>query len=96
MKNGTVISSATAGTPVRLIAPVSAAAAEIEQHRAYLMRYASLQLRDAGAAEDAVQDTLMAALEDEFSIEMDIDDIIDFSSFEVGKTLLNKYGVTFA
>ncbi|NBU38542.1 MAG: acyl carrier protein [Actinobacteria bacterium] len=36
------------------------------------------------------------ALEDEFSIEMDIDDIIDFSSFEVGKTLLNKYGVTFA
>jgi len=37
--------------------------AEIEQHRAYLMRYASLQLRDAGAAEDAVQDTLIAALE---------------------------------
>ena len=39
---------------------------------------------------------LMAALEDEFSIEMDIDDIIDFSSFEVGKTLLSKYGVQFA
>lgn len=38
---------------------------------------------------------LMAALEDEFSIEMDIDDIIDFSSFEVGKTLLSKYGVQF-
>lgn len=37
--------------------------AEIEQHRAYLLRYASLQLRDAGAAEDAVQDTLIAALE---------------------------------
>jgi RNA polymerase sigma-70 factor (ECF subfamily) len=36
---------------------------EIEQHRAYLLRYASLQLRDAGAAEDAVQDTLIAALE---------------------------------
>lgn len=35
----------------------------IEQHRTYLLRYASLQLRDAGAAEDAVQDTLIAALE---------------------------------
>lgn len=35
----------------------------IEQHRAYLLRYASLHLRDAGAAEDAVQDTLTAALE---------------------------------
>jgi RNA polymerase sigma-70 factor, ECF subfamily len=41
----------------------------IEQHRPYLLRYASLQLRDAGAAEDAVQDTLIAALEgiDRFS-----------------------------
>jgi RNA polymerase sigma-70 factor (ECF subfamily) len=36
---------------------------DIEPHRAYLLRYASLQLRDAGAAEDAVQDTLIAALE---------------------------------
>lgn len=41
----------------------------IEQHREYLLRYATLQLRDAGAAEDAVQDTLIAALEgrDRFS-----------------------------
>ncbi len=37
--------------------------AEIERHRSYLLRYASLQLRDAGAAEDAVQDTLIAGLE---------------------------------
>lgn len=36
---------------------------EIERHRSYLLRYASLQLRDAGAAEDAVQDTLIAGLE---------------------------------
>lgn len=41
----------------------AAARADIEQHRLYLLRYASLQLRDAGAAEDAVQDTLVAALE---------------------------------
>jgi RNA polymerase sigma-70 factor (ECF subfamily) len=30
--------------------------------RPYLLRYASLQLRDAAAAEDAVQETLVAAL----------------------------------
>lgn len=42
---------------------------EIEQHRPYLLRYSLLQLRDAGAAEDAVQDALIAALEgrDRFS-----------------------------
>jgi len=42
---------------------------QVEQHRSYLLRYAMLQLRDAGAAEDAVQDTLIAALEgfDRFS-----------------------------
>jgi len=34
----------------------------VERERAYLLRYASLQLRDAQAAEDAVQDTLLAAL----------------------------------
>ena len=36
---------------------------EIEQHRGYLMRYALLQLRDRTAAEDAVQETLLAAVE---------------------------------
>jgi len=34
----------------------------VERERPYLLRYASLQLRDAQAAEDAVQDTLVAAL----------------------------------
>ena len=37
---------------------------------------------------------LIAALEESFEIEMDIDDIIDFSSYEVGKKILKKYGVT--
>ena len=37
--------------------------------------------------------TLVAALEDEFDIMMDTDDIIDFSSFEVGKQILKKYDV---
>ena len=34
----------------------------VEGERAYLLRYATLQLRDAHAAEDAVQETLLAAL----------------------------------
>lgn len=37
--------------------------AGIEAHRDYLLRYARLQLRDATAAEDAVQETLLAALQ---------------------------------
>ena len=36
--------------------------ARVEAERAYLLRYASLQLRDRHAAEDAVQETLLAAL----------------------------------
>jgi RNA polymerase sigma-70 factor (ECF subfamily) len=36
---------------------------ELEQHRPYLLRFALLQLRDRTAAEDAVQDTLLAALQ---------------------------------
>jgi RNA polymerase sigma-70 factor, ECF subfamily len=39
----------------------------VEGERAYLVRYASLQLRDAHAAEDAVQETLVAALAGEAS-----------------------------
>ena len=35
----------------------------MEEYRAYLMRYALLQLRDINAAEDAVQETLLAALQ---------------------------------
>ncbi|HEY7905198.1 MAG TPA: sigma-70 family RNA polymerase sigma factor [Casimicrobiaceae bacterium] len=35
---------------------------EIESHRGYLMRVAQLQLRDRESAEDAVQETLLAAL----------------------------------
>jgi len=36
--------------------------AQLEQQRAYLLRFAALQLRDASAAEDVVQETLLAAL----------------------------------
>lgn len=36
---------------------------------------------------------LMNTLEEEFNIELDIDDIIDFSSYEKGQEILLKYGV---
>lgn len=38
---------------------------------------------------------LMAALEEAFGIELEIDDIIDFSSYEKGKQILAKYQVVF-
>jgi acyl carrier protein len=36
---------------------------------------------------------LIASLEEVFEVEMDIDDIIDFSSYEKGKELMKKYDV---
>jgi RNA polymerase sigma-70 factor (ECF subfamily) len=41
----------------------------VQGERAYLLRYASLQLRDSHAAEDAVQETLLAALAGEASFQ---------------------------
>ena len=40
---------------------------QVESERPYLVRYAALQLRDAHAAEDAVQEALLAALAGEAS-----------------------------
>jgi acyl carrier protein len=37
--------------------------------------------------------TLIANLEDEFDIMMEMEDIVDFSSYLVGKELVKKYGV---
>ena len=39
--------------------------------------------------------TLMSALEDGFSISLDTDDIVDFSSFKKGFEILEKYEVKF-
>lgn len=38
---------------------------------------------------------LVAALEEAFGITLDIDDMIDLSSFEKGMEILNKYDVQF-
>src|SRR5262252_367391 len=43
--------------------PGAATPLELEQHRPYLLRFALLQLRDRSAAEDAVQETLLAAIQ---------------------------------
>lgn len=37
--------------------------------------------------------TLMSALEEEFKITLETDDIIDFSSYNKGKEILKKYNV---
>jgi acyl carrier protein len=39
---------------------------------------------------------LIAALEETFDVMMSTDDIVDFSSYEKGKELLNKYDITVA
>lgn len=36
---------------------------------------------------------LMSIIEKQFNIHMEIDDIIDFSSYKKGKTLLKKYNI---
>lgn len=53
------------GSPTPFQAPLPPAhdlEARIQAERPYLLRYASLQLRDRDAAEDAVQEALLAAL----------------------------------
>ena len=54
-----------------------------------------LKYQDIPAWDSVGHMALMAVLEDVFEIELDIDDIIEFSSFEFGKTILGKYSVEF-
>lgn len=54
-----------------------------------------LKYQDIQAWDSVGHMGLVAALEDEFQIEMEIDDIIDMSSFVKGKEILSKYGVNF-
>lgn len=37
--------------------------------------------------------SLIARVEDEFSVSLDIDDVIDFDSFTSGMEILRRYGV---
>ena len=54
---------------------------------------ANLKYQDIAAWDSVGHMSLMTELEETFGIEMDIDDIIEFSSFEVGHTILAKYNV---
>src|SRR5215467_3674943 len=58
-----VPSQSWAGTIRFQAMPAIATPLELEQHRPYLLRFALLQLRDRSAAEDAVQETLLAAIQ---------------------------------
>ncbi len=54
----------------------------------------SLKYQDISAWDSVGHMALMAAIEERFQIELDIDDIIEFSSFEIGRTILAKYKIT--
>ena len=58
---------------------------------------AGLKYQDIAAWDSVGHMGLIAALEDTFDIMMDTDDIIDLSSYEKGKEILEKdrYGVKF-
>ena len=53
----------------------------------------NLKYQDVNEWDSVGHMSLIAELEDNFEIEMDIDDIIDFSSYEKGKEILKKYNV---
>jgi acyl carrier protein len=52
-----------------------------------------LKYQDIDAWDSVGHMALMTAIEEAFGIEIDIDDIVDFSSFEFGRTILAKYNV---
>ena len=39
---------------------------------------------------------LITEIENAFEVQLEVDDVIDFSSFEIGQGILSKYGVKFA
>jgi hypothetical protein len=63
---------------------------QLREDQLFGLVYQSVQLWDSVG-----HMTLIAALEDAFDIMMDMDDIVDLSSFEKGKVLLGKYGIKF-
>lgn len=55
----------------------------------------SLEYQSIQAWDSVGHMALMAALEDEFDIMLEMDDIVDFGSYETGLKTLEKYGVSF-
>lgn len=54
-----------------------------------------LKYQDIEAWDSVGHMELIAEIEDAFEIEMDTDDIVDFSSYEEGMEILKKYQITF-
>lgn len=55
-----------------------------------------LNYQDIDAWDSVGHMTLISELEETFGIDMDADDIIDFESFEAGKSILEKnYNIAF-
>ena len=63
---------------------------EVENKVAVTLEYQSITAWDSVGHMN-----LMGVIEEQFEIEMDIDDITEFSSYVKGKEILNKYGVVF-
>ena len=55
----------------------------------------NLNYQDIPAWDSLGHMSMVGSLEDEFDIMLEMDDIIDFSSFKKGIETLSKYGVTF-
>jgi len=55
----------------------------------------NLKYQDIDSWDSVGHMALMAAIEEKFDIFLDMDDVIDFSSFDVGKQILVKYNVNF-
>lgn len=53
----------------------------------------SLKYQDVAEWDSIGHMELMTALEEAYGIEIDIDDIIDFSSYSKGKEILKKYSI---
>ena len=55
----------------------------------------SLEYQSIQAWDSVGHMALMAALEDEFDVMLEMDDIVDFGSYETGLKTMEKYGVSF-
>ena len=61
---------------------------EVDEETAKELKYQDINAWDSIGHMD-----LIATLEDSFDIEMNTDDIIDFSSYKKGIEILRKYGI---
>ena len=60
----------------------------VEENELEILEYQKISAWDSVGHMD-----LLAELEEAFDIEIETDDVIDFSSYQKGKEILNKYGV---